>query len=40
MKKEMEYGKDIIIMINSNLKVNIEREKDVENEKNIIFKGI
>ena len=36
----MEYGKDIIIMINSNLKVNIEREKDVENENNIIFKGI
>ena len=37
MEKEMEKEKNMIIMVNQNLKENIQMEKEMEKEKNIIM---
>ena len=37
MEKEMEKEKNIMIMVNQNLKENILMEKEMEKEKNIIL---
>ena len=37
MEKKIEKAKNIMKMINYNLKVNIQMEKEIEKEKNIII---
>ena len=37
MEKEMEKEKNIIIMVNQNLKENIKKEIEMEKEKNMIM---
>ena len=38
MEKEMGKEKNIMMMVNQNLKENIQMEKDMEKEKNMILK--